>query len=588
MSKFKCLAWGMALLALPSAGAWTQGADRTTRPDEAPSNVVRILRTNNKAQTNRYVVKVYEFKNVNPYAVLRFLQRPVAAEQGAIFTFVAPDGKSGRVLIGIPEYQLESFDRLVAYIDREGQTSSDDARRIYRQLKHRRTNISADPALDDSAFINQFAVYLTGNESKIIVDPEQNAIYIEDAPSGADYLDEAITEKLDRPTPQAVMNVRLWELATSNNTRIGLDYVAWRNGIGAPLFSLGAFNERGRVSLREGNSGFLNNASGIPLGSSDSVIPGDGSNSARTRSLRGDFNAQGYNFAWRYEFNSAYFDYLASRGKARVLTRAKLAALNTRTAHLSAVDQILFYRVNTDSPLPSGVRTDSGGSLVQSEIPFAANRGRGITGSTQVEQSVSQFNDVTITGSVPPFAGNIDITISTPNGSSNELVSVETGLEIDLTPLIYENGLDVTVAVSISDFNGYADNGEPLINSRSFDTVVRLGEGEEIVLGGLTRSSAVRNSPKAPILGSLPIIGSIFGSENTRREESEVVLALHIADIVRYGDDAGSGINDEDAAVIRQAEGTDPIEPPLTTWGFDMFGRDVDKHPYAFLGAEDN
>lgn len=49
-------------------------------PTELPTNLVKILRTSNKAQTNRYVPKVYEFKNVNPYAVIRFVRRTIEIE----------------------------------------------------------------------------------------------------------------------------------------------------------------------------------------------------------------------------------------------------------------------------------------------------------------------------------------------------------------------------------------------------------------------------------------------------------------------------------------------------------------------------
>ena len=63
---------------------------------------------------------------------------------------------------------------------------------------------TSNPRLDDSAFIDAFFVYLTTNGSQIIVDPEQNAVFIEDAPSGADWLDAALTDKLDMATPMAV------------------------------------------------------------------------------------------------------------------------------------------------------------------------------------------------------------------------------------------------------------------------------------------------------------------------------------------------------------------------------------------------
>ena len=43
--------------------------DRDAAPNERLNRSVRILRTTNKAQINRYVPKAYAFNNVNPFDV---------------------------------------------------------------------------------------------------------------------------------------------------------------------------------------------------------------------------------------------------------------------------------------------------------------------------------------------------------------------------------------------------------------------------------------------------------------------------------------------------------------------------------------
>ena len=37
------------------------------RPDEGPQDVLRILRSDDKAETNRYVTKAFELKNTTAY-----------------------------------------------------------------------------------------------------------------------------------------------------------------------------------------------------------------------------------------------------------------------------------------------------------------------------------------------------------------------------------------------------------------------------------------------------------------------------------------------------------------------------------------
>ena len=549
---FKRLLWLCAALCLfvPEGGR-AQGS----ASDDA---LVRILRSTNNAQLNSYVVKVYTLQNVNPFAVMRFMRRSVQAEDGVIFTFVGPGGDNGRVLVAIPEFQIESMDNLIASIDRAGLTSDDGTTRIYRQLNHRRMNIDpANPDLDDSAFISTFGVYLTGNDARIMVDPEQNAIFIEDAPSGADYLDAALMSDLDTPSPQVVFNTKIYELDLTNNSRIGLDYLAWKNGPGASLFAVGAFNEMGRVSLRNGSSALLSNTNGIALIPPDGELP--------FRALRGDFRTRGYNFAYRYEFHSQFFDYLAVRGKARVLTSARIAALNTRPASLTAGDQILYYAIQTTDP--SGIRP--------SGAPFASNIGRSLINSRPAEFA-NNAAGVNVGGQA---IGSV-VATALPSSGTPLTLAAETGISIDLTPLIYDNGVDVDIVVTMTDYNGFDDTGFPRLNSRTFATNVRLGEGEEIILGGLTRESHVKATTKIPFLGSLPLIGSLFGGESSSRRQTEIVFSIKVEEIVRF-DGGGYGISSEDQAIIDQADGSAPIEGPPSTWGFDMWGLDISKEPFV-------
>lgn len=494
--------------------------DLDTPPDELLNRNVRILRTSNKAQLNRYVPVAYTFTQVNPYAVLRFLRRAVEAEAGTIFTFISPDGSSGKMLAMIPEYQIPSMTRLVETVNRPDLTSSSGSERIYRQLRHRRANVSFDPLLDDSPFIDNLGVYLTGDGSRVIVDPEQNALFIEDAPSGAEYLDTALAERLDVPTEQVLLNVNVYELAASNNARIGTDYVAWKNGPGAPLFAIGAFAERGRIDVRNGGDALLDGTNGfaslLPLGEDD-------------------FDNDGTNFAFRFETHSGFFDYLTVRGQAELLTSAKLAIINTRFAEIEAEDEVLYYAVQTNDP--SGIRPAG--------EPFAANTGRNVVPTT---------NELI----------------------GEELVPVDVGLEFTVRPLIYQNGVDLWIGGTLSDYNGFDSNGRPLINSRAFETDVRMGEGQEIVLAGLQREENIDATNKAPILGSLPIIGYLFGQEQDRSIRKAVVITVFVESIVRNFDTDYIGTTPGESLLIEQANDAAPVELPDTRWGFDMWGLDPD------------
>ena len=67
---------------------------------------------------------------------------------------------------------------------------------------------------------------------------------------------------------------------------------------------------------------------------------------------------------------------------------------------------------------------------------------------------------------------------------------------------------------------------------RSADTVVRLQDGETMVIGGLIGSEESRTLSEIPFLANLPILGSFFRSVKNTRNESEIMIFLtaHVLD----------------------------------------------------------
>ncbi len=68
--------------------------------------------------------------------------------------------------------------------------------------------------------------------------------------------------------------------------------------------------------------------------------------------------------------------------------------------------------------------------------------------------------------------------------------------------------------------------------NRSADTIVRMKDGETMVIGGLIGSEESRTLSKIPFLGDLPILGNFFKSKKTSRESSEIMIFL-TAHIIR-------------------------------------------------------
>jgi len=107
-----------------------------------------------------------------------------------------------------------------------------------------------------------------------------------------------------------------------------------------------------------------------------------------------------------------------------------------------------------------------------------------------------------------------------------EKISAEIKLEI--TPWVSAGG-EITTEIHpefstpVGSFN---PDVPPTINSRIFDSTVRLQDGETIVLGGLIRNDDSKNYQKFPILGDIPLIGWFFRSHSIQNETSELVIYI--------------------------------------------------------------
>lgn len=497
--------------------------DRLLAPDQLPTNVVKILRTSNKAQTNSYVPVVFDFKNTNPFNAIRFLRRPVQLEEGAIYTFVNPTGTGGKALFVVPDYMIPSLKDLVETVDRPGITSASGDQYTYVQLKHRRVDTS------DPDFLAAAASYSSnlnsGSGATIIIDPEENAIFLKDSQSGTDSVIAAVTNYLDVPTAMLDLTVKIYEIDANNDSQIGLDYMAWKNGPGSSLFSLGAFSEHG--GFGEAERVVYN-----PIGTGARGLP------------HNNFTADGYNASFRYDVPSAFFDFLAVKGKARVLNEMKIAALNTRPTTVTAGNQILYYAVNAANV--SGVR-DSG------DLSLAPNQNRTVVG-----------------------------TVNKLNKDDGSLTAVEAGLSLTVTPIIGEKAVKMAINLAWSDFSFTDDKGVPQINKRKLSSTLTARLGEEIILGGLDREQTVKSTKKVPILGSIPFIGYAFGGETSENRKTEMVVVITPSAVSRFNLAAKSEAEKDyfvkpgEQSVIDQANGTKPVAEVSADFGFDQAGLDKD------------
>jgi general secretion pathway protein D len=123
-------------------------------------------------------------------------------------------------------------------------------------------------------------------------------------------------------------------------------------------------------------------------------------------------------------------------------------------------------------------------------------------------------------------------TTSTSTGFVSDSVTyVDVGLKLEAEPNIY---LDHDVAIKVhlevsnivKEVTSKAGTLAYQIGTRTADTVLRLKDGETQVLAGLIRDEDRVSGSRVPGLGSLPLLGRLFGSRQDSRDRGEIVLSI--------------------------------------------------------------
>src|SRR5262249_50479866 len=102
------------------------------------------------------------------------------------------------------------------------------------------------------------------------------------------------------------------------------------------------------------------------------------------------------------------------------------------------------------------------------------------------------------------------------------------GLTLKVTPQVNKEGyITVLVEPAFSDVQPSAISEglkDPI--TRKASTLVRVKNGQTLVLGGLLQSKDSKITRKVPFLGYIPIIGWLFTHEVTERANTDLVIFI--------------------------------------------------------------
>lgn len=111
--------------------------------------------------------------------------------------------------------------------------------------------------------------------------------------------------------------------------------------------------------------------------------------------------------------------------------------------------------------------------------------------------------------------------------SSTTTTYIDAGIKLIYTPSITADGtITIKVHAEVSTPTLVAEIKNYRITTREAETTVCMQDGATMVIAGLIGSEESKSNNKVPFLGDLPLIGSLFRSEHTAKNETEVVIFL--------------------------------------------------------------
>jgi type II secretory pathway component GspD/PulD (secretin) len=495
---------------VPSAGYGSSTVQTQLRVDVKESDkAIRFVRSN----TDPYVVtKLYTLKHAEPYAMRGYLLSVVRGTQitGNPVTVDAIKFNDGRgvLLVSAEDYRFEnkgtgeSIDEIIAKLDQPNIAfSSGRPQFIYfpkvnaaATLKTMVRNVGALVGED---------IEFSGGRDVLLVDGGLNALFVAAPPWSWDIIRKQL-EQYDRPMPEIRLTYQLIEISTENDDKLGVDFQSWKNNDGVDFFSVGG---------RYRNNWARTFAAGI-----------DGSHSSRT-----DF------FNFNPKWNSKYFDFLTSTGRAKVVTQGVLVAKNRRQSKVY-VGTGLFYEEET--PIPD--------TTVNDKI---------IAGRDKIPEAVN-----------PPVKhGNAQNT-KAANGFK---------FELEVEPIVTGKASILPVKVAGTSLLGWNGDGSPRLSKSEFSTEIQVGyTGKDFVIGGIKRTNVIRSVAGVPFLKDLPVLGWVFSTETETTRHSELVLIAR-AEISGPFDAAPEAVRKDLGDVVDKVEAG--RENPTRNLGFEQLLLDTDK-----------
>jgi len=196
----------------------------------------------------------------------------------------------------------------------------------------------------------------------------------------------------------------------------------------------------------------------------------------------------------------------------------------TKSAAIPGLLEFILFRKKTSS-MPA---YDLAYSFLMTQEDIRVNAAPSVTTVNQTPASIKVVDEISINNGAAPLETQTGITFE------NSFSRAQYGISIVVTPTVHEPELDdtesdwyITIETDVNFDNIISDeNDRPNVARRQIKNLVRVANGETIILGGLRRKIGEERNEKIPFLGEIPGIAKLFSSTRMTDQTTEMFMFI--------------------------------------------------------------
>ena len=164
---------------------------------------------------------------------------------------------------------------------------------------------------------------------------------------------------------------------------------------------------------------------------------------------------------------------------------------------------------------------------------FQQNTDANVLSTPSILTTDNNEAEISIGQNVPFVTGSFTTTTGDATNPFQTIQREDVGISLKVTPQINEGDTVILeLEQEVSSISTAAGASDIITNERKISTKVIAEDGEAIVLGGLISDDVQESEQKVPLLGDIPIVGSLFRNDNTTTIKRNLMVFLR-ATIIR-------------------------------------------------------